>query len=381
MKLKVNKYLKTGLICFITIVIGIIGFFLFREVRYPQVEEKKSALYNYSQKADVNYRVFFSPNILYNSDNLGEGNIYISEYANLVKTHFNYEFKGDAAAELKGSYEVLAVVEGYFSDEEKNITVWKKEFTVLPKTNFAAADNKISIVKDIPVNLRQYNDFANNVIKDSKVNSQVKLSVLMNINLDASTEKGPIKETLSPGIIIPLNTKYFEIQKSQTGEKPGKIEATQKVPLPVDRMTVVVYSISLGVLLLALIYLAFFTITVEKSPLIKALEKIFKKHGSRLVALNSEITSGTPNLFKVKSIDDLVRAADEIGKPIIYRYSTNIREINRFYVFDDSITFIFDVKDMSYQSEKTDRSSKLFDGVYNNPEQQQWGNASLDKRE
>jgi len=205
--------------------------------------------------------------------------------------------------------------------------------------------------------------------------------VLMNINLDASTEKGPIKETLSPGVIIPLNTKYFEIQKSQTGEKPGKIEATQKVPLPVDRMTVVVYSISLGVLLLALIYLAFFTITVEKSPLIKALDRIFKKHGSRLVALNSEITSGTPNLFKVKSIDDLVRAADEIGKPIIYRYSTNVREINRFYVFDDSITFIFDVKDMSYQSEKTDRSSKLFDGVYNNPEQQQWGNASLDKRE
>ncbi len=382
MKLKLNKYLKTGLICFIAIAVVTTGFFLFREIRYPRVEEKKSVLYSYSQKADVDYKVFFSPNILYNSDNLDEGNIYISEFVNLVSTHFNYEFTGDAAADIKGSYEVLAVMEGYFSDEEKNITVWKKQFTLLPRSSFAAVDNKISIVKDIPVNLRHYNDFANNVIKASKVNSQVRLSVLMNINLDAATDKGTIKETLSPGIVIPLNTKYFEIQESQTGEKPGTIEEIREVKLPVDRMAVIVSSVFLGILLLALIYLAFFTITVEKSPLVKALDRIFKKHGSRLVALNSEITTATQSLFRVKSIDDLVRVADEIGKPIIYRFSNNVRDINRFCVIDDSVTFIFDLKDALYQPAevKSDRSVKVPDISYSNPDQQ-WGTASPDKKE
>ncbi|WP_418790600.1 DUF5305 family protein [Phosphitispora sp. TUW77] len=343
MKLKLNKYLKMGLICIITIVAVIIIFFLVREVRHPNVVEKKAVLYSYSQKVEINYRVFFEPNILYNDDSLGEGNIYISEFANHVNTYFNYEFRGDAAAEIKGSYEVLAMMEGYFSDDKKKTTVWEKEFTILPKTDFATAGNKISIAKNIPINLRQYNDFANNVIKDSKINSQVKLSVFMKINLEAATENGPVKETLSPGVIIPLNTKYFEIQKSQTGEKLGEIKGTQKLQIPVDRTTVIVYSISLVVLLLVLLYLTFFTITVEKSPLIKTLDRIFKNHASRLVAVNGEITDAPWSLVKVKSIDDLVRVADEIGKPIIYRYSSNAADINRFYVFDDLITFVFDL--------------------------------------
>ena len=383
MRLRLNKYLKTGLICLITIVVLIISFLIFREVRYPQIEEKKSVLYSYIQKADVNYRVFFGPNILYNSDNMGEGNIYISEFANLVNTHFNYEFRGDAADEIKGNYEVLAVIEGYFSDEEKNITVWKKEFTIESKTNFSTNDNKFSIIKDIPVNLRQYNEFANSVIKDSKINSQVKLSVLMNVNINAVTDKGPVKETLSPGVIIPLNTKYFEVQKSQTGEKPGAIEETNNVQLPVDKKMVIIYSVILSILLLALSYFVFFTTTVEKSPVIKNLDRIFKRHGSRMVALNSEINSGLQDSFTVKSIDDLVRVADEIGKPIMYRYSSDIKDINRFYVIDDPVTFIFDLEGMLSQSleDKLGRSSKLPDRPYGNPDQQSWGMASIDKKE
>lgn len=49
-------------------------------------------------------------------------------------------------------------------------------------------------------------------------------------------------------------------------------------------------------------------------------------------------------MYEVFSIDDLVRIADEIGKPIVYRYSEDKNEIQRFYVLNDMEVYYLDIK-------------------------------------
>ena len=78
----------------------------------------------------------------------------------------------------------------------------------------------------------------------------------------------------------------------------------------------------------------------------KQLSKIFKSHGTRLVAINNEIGTTFGMYYKVKSIEDLVRIADELGRPILYRYSTDPKEITKFYIHDDKSMFSFNLKDM-----------------------------------
>jgi len=65
------------------------------------------------------------------------------------------------------------------------------------------------------------------------------------------------------------------------------------------------------------------------------------------VALNTEIAA-KGEVHEVKSIDDLIRVSDEIEKPVMYRYNKNVRDINRFYVFDDNFVYIFKVKENLY---------------------------------
>ncbi|MEG6614822.1 DUF5305 family protein [Peptococcaceae bacterium 1198_IL3148] len=52
---------------------------------------------------------------------------------------------------------------------------------------------------------------------------------------------------------------------------------------------------------------------------------IFKKHGTRFVALDKKIDSSYYNYNQVSSIEDLVKIADDRERPITYQYSANIQ--------------------------------------------------------
>ena len=103
-----------------------------------------------------------------------------------------------------------------------------KNFILVPETSFQNNTNEFSIREDIPINLASYSNFADKIIETSKVNSQLKLTVLMDVNLQANTSQGVVEERVSPSIIIPLNTNYFEITKLIPDDKVAAIEETRQ---------------------------------------------------------------------------------------------------------------------------------------------------------
>ena len=345
-KLKLGKNTKVILASVCVLVIGIISFILYNEINHPGTEEISESLYSYNNKGDINYEVFLKPNIIYEDPSLAEDKTYIKPLVDYIKTTFSYEFKGERPAVIKGNYNVIAMLEGYNRVEEKTSTVWKKEFVIVPPRYFENNDKKMYLAEEVPLELEKYDGFVEQVLKDVKINTPVNLSLFMNIDMTAETDKGLIEEKLSPAISIPLSTNLFEITKTVTGEEPKAIEETKKVQLPVNKNMVTTYSIIVGIVVILLLYLIFFT-NIEKDQIILELNKIFKKHGSRLVALNTEIAA-KGEVHEVKSIDDLIRVSDEIEKPVMYRYNKNVRDINRFYVFDDNFVYIFKVKENLY---------------------------------
>ena len=346
-KLNINKSAKITFVLVNLVLIGLISFFLYNNIYHPGIEEKKVALYKYNNQASINHEVFLKPNLLYDSKSLGPGIVYITEIVDYIDATFNYRFQGERAAELKADYEILAVIEGYQGQEETYKTIWKKGYVLLPKVSIGAKNKDIVIKETIPINLAEYNNFVKEVLKSIKISSNVKLSIMMNINIKANTDKGLIEEKLSPNIIIPLETNYFEITGDLLLDKPGSIEETKQVQLPVNQSKVMGYGILVGLLFIILIFLLFFTKgIVITEPLKKQLNKIFKAHGSRLVAINNEIGTSFGMYYKVKSIEDLVRIADELGKPIMYKYSNDSKEITNFYIHDDKSMYSFNLKDL-----------------------------------
>lgn len=345
MKLKINKKLKIGLIAILTIVVALSTYLLYKEVKIPDFEEQKTPVYSYNNKASINYTVFLKPNDLYKGSSLDEGKLYITEFVDYIRTTFNYEFSGEREAELKGTYEIVAKVQGFTGEGEKLINIWEKNYTIVGKKSFTVDSTTKTIKEEVKLSLDPYNTFVTELYEATKINSQTMLTLYMNINLSGITDKGPIEETISPSLIIPLDTAMFEIVTNNI-DKPGAIEETIQVQLPVNIKQVLLYGIIIGILTLALIFLIFFIKTApDKDPFEKELKKIFKKHGDRLVALNSDID--ITNAINVRSIDDLVKIADEIGKPILYKYSENYKEINKFYVTHEDDIYIFNLEEFN----------------------------------
>lgn len=346
MKKRIDKRLKLALICTISILAIITSFVLYKEINNPGFKEEKISLYSYTNKANVNYEVLLKPNILYDKNILEEGSIYITEFVDKIQITFNCNFTGERSIKIKGEYDVIARAEGTVLKEKEELVVWKKDFMLLPKESFNVKDNKFTINKNIELDLVQYNEFAKQVLEASKVNANTRLTVLMNVNIKGETDNGVIEEKMMPSIIIPLNTSYFEILGNLSEEKQGALEETNQVQLAVNQNKVIFYGILLGILGIILILLIFFTESIViTDPLQKKLKYIFKKHGDRLVALNKEPKITWENTDQVKSIDDLVRIADEIGKPIIYKYSSNYKEITKMHVTDEDKIYMLDLNE------------------------------------
>lgn len=344
MKLKIYKKLKIGLICLVSIIIALLSGLIYHTLKFPVTETKNVSVYNYNNKVDIGYQVLLKPNTIFESSSIGEGNVYIFEITDKIKVKFDYSFSGDRNAKIYGDYEIIALVEGYTGNKDKGEkkTIWSKENPLVGNTVFGANGNDISISREISIDLHEFQSYVQHVIDNYKINTSTILTVFMNINMKAETDKGTVDEKMSPGIYLPLNVNMFEVYKDSV-EKPGEIKETQKIKLPLDTKKVIMLCILLFISIAALLSIVIFTSGDKVSdPSIKNLNRIFRQYGSRMVALEPGIQARYEKCYNVRSMEDLVRVADELEKPVVYEYSSNNIEITQFYVFEETTMYVFD---------------------------------------
>lgn len=344
MKVKIDK--KTRIIVGV-IIFGILfasSFFLYREYRLPQYTDQEASLYTCNNKTAIDYRVFLRPNLLYRENSLGEGETYITEFVDYIQANFSYSFDADQESKITGSYEIIGEIEGYMGQDETYKTLWKKQNILLPKKELEGLGKSLSIEKTYSLNIHEFNEFARSVIEASKITSSIKLTVFINVDMEAATDQGLVADKISSTMVVPLNTSYFEIGGDLINEKVNGIHETLQIQVPMDKKKIIL-SGGIGILCLCgLLYLYFFTEGLgPRSPLERKLKRIFKNYGNRLVALNNGLVTYDNNCSEVKSIEDLVRISDEICKPIMYRYNDDFTRISKFYLVDGEKIFVFDI--------------------------------------
>lgn len=355
--LKLNKNIRFAIIAGAVFFILLFAITLFNVFTHREYKEAKITHFKYSHDGNINYKVKLKPNMLYGPSNLEEERIYISNFIDYIKAQFSYNFNGERKANIIGDYEVVALIEGYTGEKETYNVIWKKKLQLFPKTKFQVQDNKFTFMKELPIRYQDYNNYVNNVNYITGLNTEAKATISMNVNLRIETDKGTVEEKDSPAIIVPLKTNYFSIEKKQAGNKPGAIEETIRSQVPVDFIFVAMYCFIVVLLIVVLLYVVFYTVgIVENNPILKNLNNIFKEHGNRLVALKNDLILESKNTLNVRSMDDLVRVADEINKPIMYIYSKDFNDIKHFFVFDENCIFVFNLNDMIFEQSSVHRS-------------------------
>lgn len=359
--MKLNRIHRLVILIVTGILVLVSTYAFISELAVTKYENQVITTFSANNKADISYEVYLKPNSLYEERILEKGKMAITQYVDYIGINCSYEYNSPQKADISGSYEILADVECYSTQQDSQVTIWKRTFILQPKTGFEKTQSqRLNIFQSLDIPLSQYNDFVKVISDESGINAQTKMTIYMNISAKAVSEEGIVEDILSPSMIVPLNVNYFNIEGTLEQEKPMSIEKTVQVPVPVD-YTRVYFMIAADVLLLAaLVCILVFTRGIEADPRERLLKSVFNKHGDRMVALKSEIDESVEYRYEVNSIEDLVRISDEVEKPIIYRYSEDHNKINRFYVVHERELYFWDVgnrdiegKENSHISEET----------------------------
>ncbi|MDX9871270.1 MAG: DUF5305 family protein [Clostridia bacterium] len=343
-KLSIPSKLRTVLIIIFILLLGVVSTLVYRSWKYPGTVTETVSLYSYSQKANVDYQAAYRDNMLTGAINLEAGQTYITEYLNDIKTSFHYEFTGERPAQYTGSWSVRAALSGWKVEQEKVVTIWKKEYPLVPETPFDGMDASFELNLDLPLDLKPYADFVKAFVEETKISSEVSLIVSWQVAANVLTEKGVIEETAAPTLVIPIGASYFTIAGQPKIEKESALEEKVTSVLPVNMTLIYAGCTGLGLLLIALVLLIFFTNGVRLTdPVEIRMKAIRKKHGERLVSLGSETVPGGNAMYPVKTLEDLIKIADELSKPVLYT-DAELGKPPVFYVLDEPKIYLYKLR-------------------------------------
>jgi hypothetical protein len=269
-----------------------------------------------------------------------------------VETTFKYSFSGDNPADISGQYEIDAKLTGYILVEDKQssetvkrrVKAWEKIYPLIPATPFSRHDQKFGIKQVIPVDLRSYAAFADQVAKELKFSADIiELSITYHVLGSASTSQGKISEPVETILSIPVEGNSFIVNGKLADEKENSITipGTESVPgVKTARTGWVVTTALLAILLLLII---FNTKAKAESPSERELRMIIKKHGDRIVAGVFSFTSvHDKNTTVLNSFYDLVKVADEVAQPILYENASD--NLHSFYVINEPMIFSYSLE-------------------------------------
>ena len=343
----IKQSIRWTLMLITILFIGASSFALYEAKKKSNTIDETPPSHNYQINSEVKYIVGLKSNPIYDTEVLGESALYISNFVDTIEAEFNYEFNGEKNSRTAGEYEVIAIMEANTSEDDNSTVVWKKEFTLIPRGKFMTESACARIEKKLSIKYEEYNNMKTTITQSYKFQTPVKITVFLNVYLNNITENGVVTKKTTSSLSFPLNNDYFEIKKTEVHEKSEELNVTEQIRIGIPE-NLDAFFISIIVLLSAfLMYIIFFTIGITTTSRERTLNKIFKNHGKRLAALSSGKPDNIEVCLSVTDIEDLVRIADELGKPIFYTDMIDHLNTTEFYVIEDRRLYLYELRTKS----------------------------------
>ncbi len=317
----------------------------------PATINKPEAMYKYTQKGKIDYQVHLKPNKILTENPLGPGKSYYAKLVDHISLNYSYLFKGDQETSLAGTYSITATLEAK--------DMWQKDFVLVPPTSFTGKGNDFSFNKNYDLSLTPFQNYLSEANQELGVSAaDPKVTVKLAINLQGDTPAGSLQGSLGPTMVIPLSQGRFKIDGNLADEKSDSISKTVTVTDPAlgqKKSRLIYLAISTVVLGLLLAFLLLFSKSKPVPPVDQE-AAIQKKYGARLVKVPGEIQLGDQVMVvSFASIDELVKVADELAKPIIKVNQATAGLVN-YYVFDGQVVYKYLLarKNRAFQSTRAD---------------------------
>jgi len=303
----------------------------------PTMTEKNIQLCEYSHQGRFDYIVHLKNNTVYETAVLFPGQATIfKKITDHIDASFSYRFDIGCSATIKGSYKLIFRLQ---TDD------WSKDYIIVPKTNFDTNNFNINF----QINTSTYENIVKTINDETGVQAQKpRLNITCEITINAQTSQGNIYETFTPKLSIPLGGNTIEINNDLVQSKTGSLQTTIQVPASNEKQGNSNSLVSAAIFFIPIIPIAVLTQNdyTKPSETEKQVEKIKKKYGEWIVEVNKppKAPLGAETVY-TKSIDDLIKISEELGKPLIYYLST-LEKAHTFYVLDQTVHYVYIISDL-----------------------------------
>ncbi|MFC1864565.1 DUF5305 family protein, partial [Chloroflexota bacterium] len=237
---------------------------------------------------------------------------------------FSYSFETDQpVSEVKEEVEINAILE--------NPGSWSKTFVLVPRTNKGG-----SFSSTFPLDLddfKRFSDVYSIIEKETGVSVPRRVTIKADVHTIAQTDFGLVDEEYSHAISTTLGEDVLKWQGELTNSTPGTIERirivlnpNKIVGLSVGGARVLSATLS-GVIFISFLYLLALNVWFKPEKLSRCDEEALqarKKHKDTLVDVSelpdSEVME---TVIKLDSLDGLIRAADNLLKPVLHKSETD----------------------------------------------------------
>lgn len=300
----------------------------------PTTSEKTITTSEYTHTGTFNYVVYLKNNTVYNTSILypGQGNIF-KKITDHINASLTYRFFCDQLADIDGTYELNAEIQ---------TSIWTKEYTIIPQTAFSSTNSKTaSFNTNFPINYTHFEDIVAAIDEETGVNAgDTALIMKCNIDITAEINNGSISESFTPSLNVSLGGNIIEINGDLSQYSSGVLEETEEIVQPGSVEQSFYWSLTSILFLIILAVFFMFTKSDEAAfgKTDKLVRKILKKYGEWIVETEKLPTIEDAKIIPMKSLDDLVKISEELGKPIIHVASDKDKK-HVFYVLDDQIHY------------------------------------------
>ncbi|MBA7499992.1 hypothetical protein ES704_02744 [subsurface metagenome] len=268
---------------------------------------------------------------------IGPGEVIFSKLVDRMDATFDYTFKCDQPiSELTEEVSIIATLE--------NPEVWSKTFVLVPPTT---KSESFSI--SFPLDIDHFTEMLEAIRSETGVPAEsYNLSIKADVHTIAQTDFGPIDEVFSQTLSTALGKGTLEWNEELVESKPGSITTSRMIPNPNKYVGLSVNGIRIlsAIVMGSMVFLFLYFLRrymkfkpVEVPKIEKEIRLAKKKYGERMAEATSQTPVKDEKIISIGSMEDLIKVADELSKPVIHQAPSTPEEPHAYYVFDGATRY------------------------------------------
>ncbi len=306
----------------------------------PTTQRQTQTIVHYSNNGRFTYLIYLHNNTIYNKTVLyPEEGIIFTQLLDHINATFTYTYEINTTSSISGNCSILGIIQ---------TNLWSKTFSLRPQTPFSAMGQYATATVDFPIDYAYFEQVLEEINTETGVPAQNPVLIIQShVTITAHTNQGAVFTSFFPAFNLTLGQRTIDVSKNLISSDPGSLTKTITIETPNIQSQRNNWSIISIITLLGLASVVLFTASpVEtKTNTVTEVKKIKKKYNEWIVEADEHPDAAEARIVSIKSIQDLAKIGEELGKPIIHYSPKNENDKNNtFYVIDETVFYEYVLK-------------------------------------